>query len=394
MARKYFSVMFASDYTVLCAADAQEAWQVVQEHGSRLAVIITDQRMAGHSGVDLLMAVRQQYPAMMRMLTTGFADLGEAIDAVNRGDIHAYIPKPWNIEEFSLEIARAVGIYDLQRERDSLLDSHTRGLRRALAADRLRTYGMIAATCGAWLHRPLEATVDFWSDSRRCTWGLGAAALSSGSASGSTAGPRLGLPTQGWPNPVDDALPTAVHNRAMIACAADFGSWLTAHHDDQGPEYQDTAALLWDIAGDWGCECLGALPACHLRVNSTLLSAGIHQLFEYLTRCAALADMDSELSMRCEVVGVGDLHIQLQAQWSPQIGPSLDLTQLPALLAAENAGLKAYLAVYHHGGRIEIAHWDRYHAQILIHLPRRAIAARPDAMQQLHGAIQGIQETA
>ncbi len=57
---------------------------------------------------------------MVRLLTTAYSDLGDAIEAINRGEIFRYIQKPWMIESLQAEVSGAMDYFLLRRERDLL----------------------------------------------------------------------------------------------------------------------------------------------------------------------------------------------------------------------------------------------------------------------------------
>lgn len=78
--------------TVERAESAETAWDLLQE--SRFDLVISDQRMPKMSGVELLTRVAEQDDSIGRILITAYSDLKAATDAINRGRVHAYLPKP------------------------------------------------------------------------------------------------------------------------------------------------------------------------------------------------------------------------------------------------------------------------------------------------------------
>ena len=79
-------------------SDTQEALNMIRQ--KKYAIIISDQRMPGMTGVELLLAAREISPDTIRILITGYTDIGVIISAINNGHIFSYISKPWN--EFDL----------------------------------------------------------------------------------------------------------------------------------------------------------------------------------------------------------------------------------------------------------------------------------------------------
>src|SRR5262245_50376416 len=87
----------AEHFTVLKAQSGEEALAIAEANHD-LAVIITDQRMPRMTGDQLLTSLVKSSEAV-RILVTGFADVGAVSRAVNDGRIFAYVTKPWNPDE-------------------------------------------------------------------------------------------------------------------------------------------------------------------------------------------------------------------------------------------------------------------------------------------------------
>ncbi|MDK2776923.1 MAG: response regulator [Pseudomonadota bacterium] len=86
-------------------------------------LIISDMRMPGMSGAELLKSCFEQYPDMIRILLTGYSDLESAIKAVNEGNIYRYISKPWDNDQLRAVVAEAIDTRDL-RSANERLNAH------------------------------------------------------------------------------------------------------------------------------------------------------------------------------------------------------------------------------------------------------------------------------
>jgi two-component system response regulator PhcR len=128
--RKYFALAFGKDFPVLTAGSVAEAETVLRREGARVGVLITDQRMPVETGVVLLDRVKERYPQIIRLLTTAYADLDEAMAAVNRGEIHRYVLKPWDIGALREELQEAIALHQRKRREQDLLQ----GRRQAMMA--------------------------------------------------------------------------------------------------------------------------------------------------------------------------------------------------------------------------------------------------------------------
>jgi FixJ family two-component response regulator len=80
------------NWQVLTATNAREALELLATHD--VGVVISDQRMPGTIGTELLQRVKDMYPETMRILLTGHADFATVVDAVNRGDLYKVLSKP------------------------------------------------------------------------------------------------------------------------------------------------------------------------------------------------------------------------------------------------------------------------------------------------------------
>ncbi len=96
---------YGETYRVMRAAGGQAALDTLAQLKSRdepVALIISDQRMPGMTGVELLERAREIYPDARRVLLTAYADTEAAIRAINTARIHYYLNKPWDPPEEKL----------------------------------------------------------------------------------------------------------------------------------------------------------------------------------------------------------------------------------------------------------------------------------------------------
>ena len=102
------------DMSVLCAAGAHEAFELLEQNPAQ--VVVTDQRMPDMCGVDLLSSVRERWPDVVRMMLTGYTEMGVAVEAINRGEIYRLITKPWNDDELRATLRQAFDHHALKSE--------------------------------------------------------------------------------------------------------------------------------------------------------------------------------------------------------------------------------------------------------------------------------------
>jgi thioredoxin reductase (NADPH) len=93
---------YGQEYRILRAASGQaalDACRGLHDRGGPVALVVSDQRMPGISGVELLEQVQGVYPKARRVLLTAYADTEAAIRAINSARIHYYLTKPWDPPE-------------------------------------------------------------------------------------------------------------------------------------------------------------------------------------------------------------------------------------------------------------------------------------------------------
>ena len=105
-----FKATFRFDYAVLIASNTEQARQHLMANAD-ISVILCDQRMPDITGSEFFESMREEYPAPVRMLITGYADIESVIDAVNKGHIFRYIKKPWTDTDIKAAIEEGNKFY-------------------------------------------------------------------------------------------------------------------------------------------------------------------------------------------------------------------------------------------------------------------------------------------
>jgi response regulator RpfG family c-di-GMP phosphodiesterase len=116
--------LLSSEYECLTASSGPEAIRLLEQHD--VAILITDQRMPEMTGIDLLKRTAQLRPHMVRILLTGYTDVGALVEAINCGLVYMYFTKPWNNDDLKLKISRACEHYENNKKRNSLVSANER----------------------------------------------------------------------------------------------------------------------------------------------------------------------------------------------------------------------------------------------------------------------------
>jgi diguanylate cyclase (GGDEF)-like protein len=110
----------AEEFEILTASSAEAARDLLSRRS--VNIILTDQKMPRQTGVELLEWVRQHSPKTVRLLMTGYAELEDAVEAINRGHVYHYLLKPWRTEELQQVLRNAAEKFQLERSREQLLE--------------------------------------------------------------------------------------------------------------------------------------------------------------------------------------------------------------------------------------------------------------------------------
>lgn len=100
--------IFRSRYHVFTATSGDQAFEFLQKF--RVHLIVSDQRMPGMLGVELLRRAKELSPNTVRILLTGYSDLASIVGSINEGEVYRFINKPWNNQDIQGVVAEAVAI--------------------------------------------------------------------------------------------------------------------------------------------------------------------------------------------------------------------------------------------------------------------------------------------
>jgi len=111
--------MLGMDYRILRTERPGEALDLLAR--DRVAVVISDQRMPGMLGTDLLAKSLEVAPETVRILLTAFTDADALLASINAANIYHFVLKPWDPKELAHVVGQGVQRYRLGEERERLL---------------------------------------------------------------------------------------------------------------------------------------------------------------------------------------------------------------------------------------------------------------------------------
>jgi two-component system, NtrC family, sensor kinase len=148
-----FRAAFADELDVVTAASGAQALDVLRRDRD-IALLVTDQRMPGMTGVELAEIVRRDHPDVVRYLITAYADLEAAIDAINLGQVQRYLRKPWDRTELRLQLREGLELFAMRRR--------VRDLERRLReVERVYALGVVAASVVHELRNPMSVVLGY-----------------------------------------------------------------------------------------------------------------------------------------------------------------------------------------------------------------------------------------
>jgi DNA-binding NtrC family response regulator len=116
--------IFRNEHNVFTASSGLEALALLEQHD--IALLISDQRMPEMTGIELLQKTVQLRPHMVRILLTGYTDVTTLIEALNCGHVYKYVTKPWNNDELSMTVKRALAHFEANKGRHNLVMTNRR----------------------------------------------------------------------------------------------------------------------------------------------------------------------------------------------------------------------------------------------------------------------------
>ena len=112
--------ILAAEFRILRAEGGGAALALLASED--VAVMITDYRMPGMTGVELCRRGQEVAPEVLRIILTAYTDVDSLMEAINTGHIWHFVPKPWNPADLLLVVRRAAERWRLERENARLRD--------------------------------------------------------------------------------------------------------------------------------------------------------------------------------------------------------------------------------------------------------------------------------
>ena len=145
-------------YVIDLAVSGEEAVEKLRAEPAQ--VIVSDFRMPGMTGVELLRCVQKNWPDTVRVIMSGYSEVKAIISAINDGSIYKFITKPWNDEEVKLHLRRAVEQYELLNENRRMAEEITLQNERLRELNQRLDQQVVDAQAGQTLMQRLHEIID------------------------------------------------------------------------------------------------------------------------------------------------------------------------------------------------------------------------------------------
>ncbi|NVB78446.1 MAG: diguanylate cyclase, partial [Kofleriaceae bacterium] len=107
--------------TVLLATSGKQALEIIEQQQD-IAAVLADLHMPGLPGAELLARVAHMRPHCRRAVVTGYPESEELISAINAGQIHYVITKPWKLTDLLQVVDQLIHTFKLERDNNRLVD--------------------------------------------------------------------------------------------------------------------------------------------------------------------------------------------------------------------------------------------------------------------------------
>lgn len=110
-----------SDYDILLASSGEEALGIIEEHGSEISLIVSDQKMPIMEGTEFFKRISGEYPNIVKILLTGHSNVDILVDAINECHLFQYILKPFEPEQLCMIVENGIKKYELYSSKTQIL---------------------------------------------------------------------------------------------------------------------------------------------------------------------------------------------------------------------------------------------------------------------------------
>ena len=113
--------LFINDsFSIETTSNLDKAIDIIENEN--IKVIFVDYRMPKITGVEFLKKIKKEYPDIIRILFTGYADIQAIEEAINEVQVYHFVSKPWDITDLKVTVSNAIAYYDLTKDNKMLVE--------------------------------------------------------------------------------------------------------------------------------------------------------------------------------------------------------------------------------------------------------------------------------
>ena len=117
-----FKSKLRRDFKIFTAISADKAMEILRRED--IHILLSDQKMPEKTGIDLLQQVRDDYPNIIRMLISAYADYETAIESIHKADVFRFLTKPLDLEILKRALLEGAELYSLKAEKQTLFEQY------------------------------------------------------------------------------------------------------------------------------------------------------------------------------------------------------------------------------------------------------------------------------
>lgn len=155
-----FQNYFGKDFTVLTASSGEGALDILDRH-PEVVLLITDQRMPGMTGTQLLQKATAKRGDLVKILVTAFTEMKTLTEAINLGQVFQFVEKPYEPVQLKQILKRGIERYSMNQEMNRLYEEKIDALKKMVKMNRLEAVGILAAGMAHEINNPLVAIQTF-----------------------------------------------------------------------------------------------------------------------------------------------------------------------------------------------------------------------------------------
>jgi signal transduction histidine kinase len=114
-----FYSSFYEDFDISLAQNPKEAFELLAS--KPIQILLADQRMPEISGIEFIKNSKSQFPDLISIIITAYANLDDVISAVNEVNVYRFLTKPWNQQHLKHTIFEAFDVYNLRQNNKKLV---------------------------------------------------------------------------------------------------------------------------------------------------------------------------------------------------------------------------------------------------------------------------------